>query len=189
MKNRTNYVRNISSSSYLIIVRNFEEFDKFKVLNGYETFKEDFSKSTEEGALDWIAEEIAWLLYCLFRSYFEKNEKERKRYDRAAGDSEVFVLTHYTKDSKCNKTREAQARLKMTCMTDCEAKCIDILESLDYKELAKEVLDDINNSGYTVRSLTYADNSDLGCYMAHDFMQFLARNPEAEKQQVFISRH
>lgn len=185
MKIRVNYVSNSSSSSYLIICKSFEEFDKFKGFNGYETFKEDFSKSTEEGALDWVAAEIYSLLYCSFRHYFEQNEDTRSWYAKAIRDNAVFDLTHFTIDDKCTKTREAQAKLAIECQTGDVAKVSNILKSSDYKELAKEILDNIESRGYIVRSLTYADDSELGSYMEHCFMPFLAHNPEAEKQQVF----
>lgn len=196
MKIRASYVSNSSSSSYLIICKSFEEFDKFKVFKGYDTFMKDLQKSRERSALDWIAAEIRALFYCRFRAACAPATMTSSNiYDTYIARNNTYELTHYAieysdQPERCVKTQQAEIALGyIITSTDSneerKQKCEDFIDSLNYEELAKEVLDSIKNKGYNLRSIRYEDDLELGYYMEHYFMPFLAQNPEAEKQQVF----
>lgn len=188
MKIRSGFVSNSSSSSFLIVCKDFSEFDKFKCFIDYDVFKEDYDDSNEDDARLWIETEFKDLFYnriyvakhkndSMFNSYYNMYEKNNicnlvyleadKEVDNKLFTSYMNKINGYIWDDKIEEAEEF------------------VRNDVDYCKLADILMKQLKERGFTLRALTYEDHSEVGAYMEHHFMHFLSYNPESKYKQVY----
>lgn len=184
MKIRTSYVSNSSSSSFLIICKNFSEFDKFKVFDGYETFKEDFDKSSEEEAINWLASEF--YLYIMAWDVTHKgNSSMAEIYADVLSSSKLISLLYSTELPAEAREIFIHTTNELSLMHCKNSDTSEYISNLDCRAFGKAFLEAFKSAGYTLKALEYCDHDETEAYMEHNFMPFLQLNPESKLQQVY----
>lgn len=188
MKIRANYVSNSSSSSYLVLCRNFEEFNKFKVFEMYERFKEDFDNSKKEDVISWLRTELYSYFYYLHQVNKHESGHLNDLWQDALRSNNAMELVYL--DNALAETQKIIHEHRKNMYDLIKSSTSEEVEeyyeeSINYEAIAKTLYKELRNLGYTIASFEYCDHDDDESYMEHAFMPFLARNPEVQYQQVF----
>lgn len=189
MKVRTGFVSNSSSSSFLIVCKDFSEFDKFKCFIDYDVFKEDYNDSSEEDAKIWIETEFKDYFYNLVYAAKHKNDYMRSFYLDRHDDNNIvdllFTENKYYDQSNALFTsymNKINGYIRDDKVEEAEAF---VRNDVDYDQLTDALMKKHKDKGFTLRAVSYEDHSEVGSYMEHQFMPFLSYNPESEYKQVY----
>ena len=191
MKIRAGFVSNSSSSSFLVVCKDFKEFDKFKVFTDYAVFAEDYNDSSEEDARLWIEIEFKDLFYHLIYAAKHKNDSMHSFYSAMYNKNNIadlVDLAYVAADSAVDQehfTSYMNKVHKYIWEDKVEEEERFVSNYIDYCQLADILMKQLKERGFTLRALTYEDHSDVGSFMEHHFMPFLSYNPKSEYKQVY----
>lgn len=191
MKVRTGFVSNSSSSSFLIVCKDFKEFDKFKVFTDYAVFAEDYNDSSEEDARRWIETEFQDLFYACIYAAKHKNDSMHSSYFNMYNKNNIVNLVDlaYVAADRVVGQELFTSYMNKVSKYIWEDKVEEaerfVSQDIDYCQLADILMKQLKERGFTLRALTYEDHSEVGAFMEHHFMPFLSYNPESEYKQVY----
>lgn len=189
MKIRSGFVSNSSSSSFLIVCKDFSEFDKFKNFIDYEVFKEDYNNSSEEDARLWLETEFRDYFYNLIYAAKHKNDSMHRFYLDMYDNNNIMGLL-FIEDLYYDASNE----LFISYINKVNGYIIDdkvdeaerfVRNDVDYGQLTETIMRKLKDKGLMLRAVSYEDHSEVGSYMENRFMPFLSRNPESKYKQVY----
>lgn len=189
MKIRSGFVSNSSSSSFLIVCKDFSEFDKFKNFIDYEVFKEDYNNSSEEDARLWIETEFKDYFYNLIYAAKHKNDSMHRFYLDMYDKNNIVDLL-FIEDRYHDQSND----LFTSYMNKVNGYIIDdkvdeaerfVHNDIDYSQLTEVLMRKLKDKELMLRAVSYEDHSEVGSYMEHHFMPFLSHNPESNYKQVY----
>lgn len=188
MKVRTGFVSNSSSSSFLIVCKDFSEFDKFKCFIDYDVFKEDYNDSSEEDAKIWIETEFKDLFYNRIYVAKHKNDSMYSFYSDMYNKNNIWDLMFSEADNAVDHglCTSYMNKVSMYIWEDKVEEAEEFVRNdIDYGQLTDILMRQLKERGFTLRAVSYEDHSEVGSYMEHQFMPFLSYNPESEYKQVY----
>lgn len=208
MKIRTCFVSNSSSSSFMVIYRTVEDFDRFSKFEHLPDLLNDLSRSTTEYAFNFVKSLIEMDGYDCYHKYASNYKDVRgisstfwtiqelvrlsgaddSKYCSWLGDVSLAGFKFYEDHDVANTTyvydKEWYKEYAAAWTDRREAE----LEELA-NELAKDITDGLNAAGYTTACVEYEDHDDYGSYMEHDFMPMLAADADHKVAVFTINNH
>ena len=74
--------------------------------------------------------------------------------------------------------------IKISCIKNLNHSII--IKILKKNFIAKEIYQSLIDKGYNIKFLRYEDHTNIGSFMEHRFMPFIADNPD-RKYEIFIT--
>ena len=192
MKMRNGYVSNSSSSSFLVVYDNLEDFAPFRLFEkGYNCLMHDIPSSTDEDVIGFIESFIANYFYGLKEVY----EKELYTNDNSGNAHFDFNYSNqwntfsYILNIPYGILNEKVIALELAADESMEALNIayEKIEDEGYRNEAEKIFG-ILKENFKMAAIEYEDHSDIGSYMEHDFMPFISHNPDG-KFKVFVQNN
>lgn len=190
MKIRNGFVSNSSSSSFLIVFKRVEVFNKFKLFNGYEKFinelrsynksdvknffyytllssfdDEMYSSKEDISAFQIEMQSVSSLRFSI-ESILRKKIDELKFKD-AFDLSEKIYQKKKELELSGMKSFEITNLLRRSFMNDVTKEC---------KKISNVMLEELEKSDFNFCVLNYEDDSEFGSYMEHEFMPMVSMN-------------
>lgn len=201
MKIRSNYVSNSSSSSFIVLYKKETDFDNFKSFQGYSWLMENisfFKKKYVENSIECFLREQYHNYYNgVANTYSDENVEYTTSYDSTYID--LTIQLDIDDKEFIEKINDVlQASFEKSEKLEDFISLEDFLKQFDIKKLASELLKKIKKSGYQVGAFeiedceTYDVGSDEkigGYYLEHQFLPFVAKNPDGKNVLVYRDSH
>lgn len=193
MKMRNGYVSNSSSSSFLVVYDNLEDFAPFRLFEkGYNRFMEDVVKSTSDEVIGYIKMLLDDYFYHLKEIYERELFNNGKDYDERF----EFSYNNQFNTFMCNfniplpKTIDKYEKSLEAAADESQEALEQAYEKITDKELttAAKIIYECLQAKHKTAFIEYEDHTDIGSYMEHDFMPFMRHNPD-NKFSVFIQNN
>ena len=193
MKIRQGYVSNSSSSSFLVLHKGIESFENIMQFRGTKEFLEDIKDYNKESVEEFVLSVLGNYLYVTC----DKVECELK------GKKQLECWSNWCKSSYLQMDNFLKGLGNFEFSERMNKLQNYLLNSSSFEELqkryeesegeAKKMRDDIieyfGNFDYTIRQITYEDDTSEGNYMQHYFMPFLSKYPNDDIKVITVNNH
>ena len=208
MKIRTGFVSNSSSSSFLVIYRDIDDFNRFSGFVELPSLVHDLSTSTVDKVFGFVKELILRDGYDSYYKYTSNYEDvhsttsdfweiqelvqlsgaDDSKYCEWRGKISTAGFAFYREHDVANATYVYDKdwyRAYDAAWSDTISKDLDVIAS----ELARDIVDRLSAGGYAAACVEYEDHDDYGCYMEHDFMPMIAADADHKISVITINNH
>ena len=208
MKIRTGFVSNSSSSSFLVIYRSIEDFNRFSGFVELPNLIRDLSTSTAEKVFGFVKGLICsdgydsyykytsnyrdvhelTPTFCQLQELVLLSGADDSKYCEWRGKINTAGFTFYREHDVANVTYVYDKdwyRAYDAAWLDTISKELDVIASA----LARDIVDRLAAGGYTTACVEYEDHDDYGCYMEHDFMPMIAADADHKISVITINNH
>ena len=193
MKIRQGYVSNSSSSSFLVLHKGIESFENIMQFRGTKEFLADIKDYNKDSVEEFVLSVLGNYLYVIC----DKVECELKGKEQLEYWSNLCKGSYLQMDNFLKRLGNFEFSERMNKLQNY------LLNSSSFEELqkryeqsereAKKMRDDIieylGNFDYTIRQITYEDDTSEGNYMQHYFMPFLSKYPNDDIKVITVSNH
>ena len=193
MKIRQGYVSNSSSSSFLVLHKGIESFENIMQFRGAKEFLEDIKDYNKESVEEFVLSVLGNYLYVIC----DKVECALKGRKRLEYWGNLYKESYLQMDNFLKRLGNFEFSERMNKLQNY------LLNSSSFEELqkryeqsereAKKMRDDIieyfGNFDYTIRQITYEDDTTDGNYMQHYFMPFLSKYPNDDIKVITVNNH
>lgn len=208
MKIRNGYVSNSSSSSFMIVYKNINDFIKLKMFDGYNTLINDIKNNNLNDFVTYISSMLYMGLYTVYEAY-TKDELEPpiqwEIYDLFDMCKLSNESTNKLEQSYCkkmheinklgfefkNKTANYSIKEKYDAIHDYMQNFYSNDRKIknECKKIAEKIVKRLKMKNYKIAILRYEDHDSLGSYMEHQFMPFVKINPDRKYEIWSSSNH
>lgn len=193
MKIRQGYVSNSSSSSFLVLHKGIKSFENIMQFRGTKEFLEDIKDYNKESVEEFVLSVLGNYLYVIY----DQMECKLKGHKRLEYWSNLYKESYLQMDNFLKRLGNFEFAERMNKLQNY------LLNSSSFEELqkryeqsereAKKMRDDIieyfGNFDYTIRQITYEDDTSEGNYMQHYFMPFLSKYPNDDIKVITVNNH
>lgn len=193
MKIRQGYVSNSSSSSFLVLYKGMESFENIMQFRGTKEFLEDIKDYNKDSISEFVLSVLGNYLYVIC----DKVECKLKGKEQLEYWSNLYKESYLQMDDFLKRLGNFEFAERMNKLQNY------LLTSSSFEELqkryeqsereAKKMRDDIieylGSLSYTIRQITYEDDTSEGNYMQHYFMPFLSKYPNDDIKVITVNNH
>lgn len=205
MKIRSNYVSNSSSSSFLILYHSKKDFGKFCQFKGYDILMNNIKDIPESNDFEFALDHIRGIVersVSDIKHYIIWDEEKWRNYDwnyssleRLSFEDKLFnSFDQFTEPiyEFRNKAVEIYEKMQSDNKGKDTSKILEEFAKIepDCEKIANDIFNWLKLKGWNMTAVEYCDEcGDPGSYMEHEFMPFVAVNPEREYCINQLSKH